>query len=103
MDELQVFTDPFKADEFIEKHVCSSCWGLLIKVRPVLAERRWIVQCEECQTSTRGYVTRRWAQQCAEHSHAELSEAKTALRAAVPWLQSNKPLSQICKELGLQP
>lgn len=103
MDDLQTYTDPFKADEFIERHVCSACWGLLIKIRPVITERKWIVQCEECGTSTKGYVTRRWAQQRAEISRAELTEAKYALRDAVPWMRTNKTEAQILKELGVRP
>jgi hypothetical protein len=101
-EELQTFTDPFKADEFAEKHVCSACWGLLIKTRPDPKERRWVMQCEDCGSSTKGYVTRRWAQQRAEVSRAELTEAKHALREAVPWLNLKKSESQILKELGVK-
>lgn len=102
MPDLETFTDPFKADGFAEKHVCSSCWGILIKSRPVLAERRWIVQCESCGDQTKGYVTRRWAQAKAEMSRAELIEAKYALRDAVPWLRGPlKTEKQLLEELGL--
>jgi hypothetical protein len=100
MPELEEFNDPFKADEFVAKHVCSACWGLLIKTRPVITERRWTVQCETCGEKTKGFVTRRWAQQRAEISRAEAIEAKLALRDAVPWMKSNKTAAQILKELG---
>ncbi len=100
MDNPQNYTDPFKADEFAQAHVCSACWGLLIKVRPVLTERRWILQCETCGENTKGFVTRRYAQQRAEISRAELLEAKMALRSAIPWLKSNKTEAAILAELG---
>jgi hypothetical protein len=102
-DELQVFTDPFKADEFIQAHVCSACWGLLIKTRPVREERRWIVRCEECGESTKGYVTRAYAQRRAEASYIERQAARAALRDAVPWMRSNKSPKQLLKELGINP
>ena len=102
-DNLETFTDPFKADEFAQKHVCSACWGVLIKVRPVPAERRWVMQCESCGEQTRGYVTRRYAQLRAEASRAELAEAKHALRDAIPWLKSTKSAAEIFAELGIKP
>lgn len=103
MADLQTFTDPFQADEFAQKHVCAACWGLLIKVRPVREERRWVMRCEECGSQTKGYVTRRWAQQRAETSRAELLEAKRALRDAVPWLKPNTSIANILRELGIEP
>ena len=99
-DELVEFKDPFAADAFVEKHVCSACWGMLIKIRPDPQVRVWTVQCSDCKDKTRGFVTRRWAQQRAELSRAELIEAKHALREAVPWLNSKKTEDQILKELG---
>lgn len=102
MDNLQGFTDPFKADEFARLHVCSACWGLLIKVRPVLTERKWVMQCESCGEQTRGYVTRRYAQMRAEASRAELAEAKHALRDAIPWLKSKKTAAEIFADLGIK-
>ena len=104
MDELQEFTDPFKADEFAAEHVCSACWGLLIKIRPVREERRYIVRCEECGEQTRGYVTRKYAQRRAEASYQEMRAAKDALRDAIPWMRlPNKPLNQLLKDLGMKP
>lgn len=103
MDELQSFTDPFKADEFVREHVCSACWGLLIKIRPVREEKRWVVRCEECGEQTRGYVTRAYAQRRAEASYIEAQAARAALRSAVPWMQNKKTLAQLLKELGIQP
>lgn len=96
------YTDPFAADEFAQHYVCSGCWGLLIKVRPVREERRWVLQCETCGEGTKGFVTRRWAQQRAELSRAELLAAKHALRDSIPWLKSTKTAAQLLADLGCE-
>ena len=96
--DLQVFANPFDADEFNVRYRCSACWGALIKVRT--ETRAWRCQCEECQDKTPGYVTARYVEKRFEQDRLDAHNARLALREAVPWMKSNLSEAEILAEIG---
>lgn len=78
-----------EASRTVLHYRCSACWGFLNKY-PIKGTRHWVVKCQICGNQTRGYVSSAWVERRLSESHAELQEARIALRGALPAL----PLSE---------
>jgi len=74
-----------EADRTLLHYRCSACWGHLNKY-PVKDTQLWIVKCAICGDLTRGYVSAQWVERRLSESHAELQEARIALKDALPSL-----------------
>ena len=91
---------PVEAQKLIRDYVCSDCCGTLAEYYD-RETRTSTVRCatEGCPCGglvSRGFVDRRKAE-----SRAELSEARIALRDAIPWLRvEKKSVEQLLEELG---
>lgn len=73
----------WEADRLVKHYACSGCWSHLVKFS-VNGARLWAVKCINCGNQTRGYVSKKWVERRLSESHAELQEAKIALRDVLP-------------------
>jgi hypothetical protein len=99
--DLLRFKSPFDADEFIVSHRCASCWSRLERKTEQGEEgKQYTPVCEVCGEQTRGYVTAKYTERRIQSNQAEASEARHALREALPWMKINMKESQILESLG---
>lgn len=91
---------PIEAQELVRDYVCSDCWGALAEYYD-RETRTSIVRCSTESCPCNGLVSKSFVERRKAESQAELSEARIALRDAVPWLRGEKKsVEQLLKELG---
>jgi len=91
---------PLEAQELIRDYVCNNCWGTLVEhYNPKTQTTTLYCATTDCPCD--GLVSKGFVDRCKAESRAELSEARIALRDAVPWLRSEKKSTeQLLEELG---
>lgn len=88
------------AEVTVRDYVCSNCWRDLVKY-PVKGTRSWLVLCRSCGESTKGYVTRWYAESRRSESRADLPDVSRMLQeAGIIESPPRKSEEQILKELG---
>lgn len=98
--DLVRFETPFDADEFIFSHRCASCWNRLErKTEQVGGKKIYIPICQLCREQTRGYVTEKYVERRIQLNLVEASEARHALRDALPWMRSKLSTEQLVESL----
>jgi hypothetical protein len=89
-----------EAQELARDYVCSDCWGTLAEYYD-RETRAPAVHCSTEGCPCNGLVSKSFVERRKAESRAELSEARIALRDAVPWLRGEKKsVEQLLKELG---
>jgi len=91
---------PVEAQKLIRDYVCCDCWGTLIEHYDQVT-RTSTVRCATANCPCDGLVSRGFVDRRKAESRAELSEARIALRDAIPWLRGEKKSAeQLLEELG---
>ena len=86
-------------DQYIQKHVCSRCYGDLQKFPT--DNRLWESKCPECGDAWRGTTIRRsTAERRGQRALSEAHEVKTNLPDLFPNPHKGKSIEQLNKELG---
>ena len=89
-----------EAQKLVRDYVCSDCWGILAEYYD-RETRTSTVRCSTEGCPCNGLVSKSFVERRKAESHVELSEARIALRDAVPWLRGEKKsVEQLLKELG---
>ena len=91
---------PVEAQKLVRDYVCSDCWETLVEDYHREA-RTSAVRCATEGCPCNGLVSREFVERRKAESRAELSEARIALRDAIPWLPGEKKsVEQLLEELG---
>ncbi len=91
---------PIEAQKLVRDYLCSDCWGVLAEYYDQ-GTRMSVVRCSTEGCPCNGLVSKSFVERRKAESRAELSEARIALRDAVPWLRGEKKsVEQLLKELG---
>jgi hypothetical protein len=86
-------------DRYIQKHVCSRCYGDLQKFPA--DNRLWEVKCPTCEEAWHGTTIRRsTAERRGQLALSEAQEVKTNLPDLFPNPHNGKTIDQLSKELG---
>ena len=94
--------DEAKAEKFIHRYVCSTCWGELVADQVEGQRYNRSVHCGNEGCSGPGFVTRKYVEKRRDADHFDFLDASRNLRKVLnlPDPNAGKTTDQLIKELG---